>query len=366
MTNRRAFLKILGGGTLLAAAGTGTFLATRTPTRALAPWDQATTYRDPIKRALGHALLAPNPHNRQPWLLDLGTPDHVTLLRDKTRDLPMTDPHNRQIFIGLGCFVENLVIAASQTGHHVDLDLLPDGDDGPIAIARFRDGASEDPLARHITSRHSAKEAYTDQPLSDAQMAELSSYVDLITAPEAVAPLRQLTWDALQVEIFTERTFRESLDLMRIGKREINANPDGIEMREPLLDALYSLGILSRDMMADTSGASFQSVLRQMQDTCFATPAYAVLTTPGNSRLDQINAGRRWMRYSLAVTALGLGTHPMSQALQEFPEMSALYTQAHDRLAETGETLQMIARVGVGSPAIPTPRWSLETRLVHG
>ena len=62
--------------------------------------------------------------------------------------------------------------------------------------------------------------------------------------------------------------------------------------------------------------------MNAMQRTCFATPAFAVLTTPGNTRHDQINAGRDWMRYSLAVTSLGLGTHPMSQALQEYPEVS--------------------------------------------
>lgn len=71
MSTRRKFLKVLGGGVIVAAAGGGAFLATRTPTKALAPWERATGYDEPVKRALAHALLAPNPHNRQPWLVDL-------------------------------------------------------------------------------------------------------------------------------------------------------------------------------------------------------------------------------------------------------------------------------------------------------
>lgn len=366
MTTRRKFLKVLGGGAIFAVMGAGGYVATRTPTLALAPWQDAAGQTDPIRRALAHALLAPNPHNRQPWLVDMSVSDQVTILRDTDRDLPMTDPFNRQIFIGMGCFLENMVIAASQTGHVVDLDILPEGDDGPIAVARFSEGAVEDPLARHILTRHSAKDAYTDQPIDPATVDELSQYVSVITAPDRVQTLRDLTWDALEIEIFTERTFMESVDLMRIGKREINANPDGIEMREPHFDALYSLGLMTRETLSDTAHPGFKSVLRQMEETCRATPAYAVLTTPGNTRADQIAAGRTWMRYSLATTALGVGTHPMSQALQEFPEMSGLYAKAHDMLAQPGETVQMLARLGYGSPAIATPRWGLETRIVNG
>lgn len=135
--NRRNFLNILGGGTILAAAGSAGFLFSRTPTKALEPWAGATTYTDPIKRALAHALLAPNPHNRQPWLVDLSQEGQVTIHRDTTQDLPMIDPLNRQIFIGMGCFLETLRIAATETGHVVDFDILPQGEEGPIAVAKF-------------------------------------------------------------------------------------------------------------------------------------------------------------------------------------------------------------------------------------
>jgi hypothetical protein len=70
--SRRKMLALVGGGTVLAAGGAGAaFALTRTPTRALAPWDMAGAYPDPRLRALSHALLAPNPHNRQPWMAEL-------------------------------------------------------------------------------------------------------------------------------------------------------------------------------------------------------------------------------------------------------------------------------------------------------
>ena len=356
----------MGGGTILAAAGSANFILSRTPTKALEPWTGATIYTDPTQRALAHTLFAPNPHNRQPWLVDLSREGQVTIHRNTTRDLPMTDPFNRQIFIGMGCFLETLKISARETGHSVNFDILPQGENGPIAVAKFSKGATLDPLAQFITSRHSNKEAYSDRNTEQDKIAELSNHVTIIADQQLVDALRQITWGALEIEMLTPRTLKESVDLIRIGKREINANPDGIELREPMLDALYNLGLLTREMLLDTDHSGFRSKMNAMQRTCFATPAFAVLTTQGNTRHDQINAGRNWMRYSLAVTSLGLGTHPMSQALQEYPEVSTQYDQVHQMLAKDGETVQMLARVGYGLNAIATRRWALETRIVNG
>lgn len=218
-------------------------------------------------------------------------------------------------------------------------------------------------MAEFIVTRHSDKQAYEDRDIEADKIAALSNYVSIITDQQRVEALRQITWDALML---TPHTLKESVDLMRIGKREINATPDGIEMREPMLDALYNLGLLKREMLLDTDHSGFRAKMNAMQRTRFATPAFAVLATPGNTRHDQINAGRDWMRYSLAATSMGLGTQPMSQAFQEYPEVATQYDQVHQMLAKDGDTVQMLTRVGYGSNAIATLRWALETRIVNG
>ncbi|MFK7755269.1 MAG: twin-arginine translocation pathway signal protein, partial [Sedimentitalea sp.] len=160
--SRRKTLAILGGGLIL-AAGSGAYAVTRAPRTATQPWAMAGQYDDVRKRALSHAILAPNPHNRQPWLVDLGTPDQVTLFVDTTRLLPHTDPFSRQIVIGLGCFLENMVLAAAQDGYGVEIDTFPEGEDvtaldqRPVAVARFIAGAgvAEPALFDQIPHRRS-------------------------------------------------------------------------------------------------------------------------------------------------------------------------------------------------------------------
>lgn len=363
--SRRQTLALVGGGLVVAATtSAAAFLATRNPAKALAPWERAGRYGEPRRDALSWAILAPNPHNRQPWMAELVGDDTVRLYRDPARNLPETDPFDRQLTIGMGCFLELMTIAASATGHAVALDLFPEGEAGPVAVARFRAGAATpDPLFAAIPARRSCKEPFEDRPLAAADAAALAPLARLVTEPDRVAALKTLTWDAWMVEVSTPRTHRESVDLMRFGKAEIERHPDGIDLGGPFLEALMAVGLLTRAGQLDPASTGFQQGVDMYRAMLVATRAYAVVTTAGNTRIDQIEAGRRWLRLNLAATARGVALHPISQCLQEFPEMAAHRARAHDLLAAPGETVQMLGRVGYGPATPPSPRWALESRL---
>lgn len=364
--SRRKALTLIGGGSVVAAsAGAAGFLTTRTPHAALAPWDTAGDYDDPRLNALSFALLAPNPHNLQPWQVGLEGANTVLLHHDKARRLPETDPHDRQITIGLGCFLEQMVLAAGAVGHAVDVALYPEGEDGPIARAVFAEGGEADPLSRHILDRRSCKEPFEAAPLAAAHANELELFADVYTDATTVTRLKNLTWDAWQVEAETPRTMMESVDLMRFGKAEINANPDGIDLGGPFLETLMLAGMLSREVQSDPESTSFQQGVEIYREMLAATPAYAALVSAGNTRVDQIDAGRRWLRLNLKCTALGVALHPISQCLQEYPEMSPHYDAAHRLLARPGQTVQMLGRLGYGPQTPRTPRWPLETKLLN-
>ncbi|WP_372571186.1 Acg family FMN-binding oxidoreductase [Ruegeria jejuensis] len=377
--SRRKTLALLGGGAIVAAgAATAGFVSTRTPQDALRPWSLAGQYSDPRKRALSYAILAPNPHNRQPWLVDLGHEDEVTLYVDTNRLLPHTDPFGRQIVVGLGCFLELLSIAAAQDGYRVAFDLFPDGepdlnlDNRRIAVARFipESGGEEADLFAQILNRRSLKEPYdmatpvgAEVLTSLEQAVGKGSNVATTNAPDMVQSLRDLTADALQIEFETPHTYKESVDLFRIGKQEVSANPDGLDFSGPMWEMMRLTGLFSREAALDRDGFAYSSGLDMVRGTAQASMAYIWLVSDENSRADQIAAGRDWVRLNLAATAQGLGVQPMSQALQEFPEMVGLYQKVHELLAPEGGTVQMLGRLGYGPQVPQSPRWPLDAKV---
>ena len=365
--SRRKFLTIAGGGTIAAAtAASAGFLNTRVPHRAIAPWQLAGSYGDPRKNALSYALLAPNPHNLQPWLVELVGDDTVLLWHDREKRLPETDPFDRQLTIGFGCFLEQMALAAGVAGYDVRTEVFPDGEKGPVARAVFETGGQADPLAGHILSRRSCKEPFSDREVPDVAVRALESYATIVTDKERVEEIRSITWDAWVAEMQTPRTLHESVDLMRFGKAEINANPDGIDLGGPFLETLMLAGLVSRSVQRDPESRGFREGVRIYDEMLHATPAYAVLRTAGNDKTDQVRAGRDWLRLNLRCTSLGLSLHPVSQCLQEFPEMALQYGRIHDLLATNGETVQMLGRLGYGPDVAQSPRWPLEAKLLNG
>jgi len=379
---RRGFLKIAGSTAVIVAAGAGGWAVTRTPSAALAPWGEAGSadYTDPRVRALSYAILAPNPHNRQPWVVDLSVPGEATLLCDLDRRLPETDPYDRQIVIGLGCFLETLRLAAAAEGLRSHITPFPEGQDGQsldtraIAHIRFVEDAEVpiDPLFAQVLARRSNKENYdTSRPVSDDQLGELrqaagaGGFARTTNDPALVAELRDITWEAFEAEVRDPAAMGESIDLMRIGKAEINQNPDGIELGGPMLEALNVAGLITRDAMRDPSSTAFQQSLDMGRGQAMSAMAHLWVITPSNERMDQLLAGVSWVRVNLKVAELGLGLHPMSQSLQEYEAVAPYLARVHEVLGiEAPGRIQMLGRLGYGPRSQRTPRWPVETRLV--
>ncbi|TQM94181.1 Acg family FMN-binding oxidoreductase [Roseinatronobacter monicus] len=377
---RRKMIFLVGGGAVLAAGSAFGYAATRTPQTAYLPWERAGTYNDPRMRALSWALLAPNPHNRQPWLADLSEDGVIALHADRNRMLPYTDPFNRQITIGLGCFLELLRMAAAEDGYRAATELFPRGssatglDQRPVARITFTaDPAVErDPLFALVPARRSNKEPFdVNRPVAPAVLSELGAVLRKgarfggTVEPSEVGELRALTREALRIEVETPHTYQESVDLFRIGRHEVDANPDGIDFTGPLFESLRMTRQFTREAASDPTSFAYKSGLDVILASTDTAMGHVWLVTDDNSRETQIATGADWLRVNIAATANGLGFHPLSQALQEFSEMAGPFRQVQERLAPDGGTVQMLARIGYGPEIGKSPRWPLESRIMN-
>ena len=141
--SRRGILAAGLGGVALVAGG-GVWRVTREPRTAFQPWEfDPSPPADVRLDAFRHAILAPNPHNRQPWQIRLLGENEAVISCDPERKLPITDPFDRQITIGFGTFLETARIAAAQRGVSMEIEPFPDGsadnalDERPVARLRF-------------------------------------------------------------------------------------------------------------------------------------------------------------------------------------------------------------------------------------
>jgi len=302
MPSRRQVIFGIGGAGLSLAGAGGAFVVTRTPSRALAAWDTTSaSVADVRLDAFRHAILAPNPHNRQPWMLELVAADEAIVRCDLERRLPHTDPFDRQITIGFGCFLELARIAASTRGVRLETTPFPAGapgerdrlDERPIARLKFLADSSirPDPLHSAIVNRRSAKVAFDmSRTIADDALSAMRETAAAETTfdPGLVARVRDLTWDAWMLESSTTRTMRESVELMRVGKEQIERNPDGIALRGAMIEGLALIGAFSPKAMLDPASSSFKAAVDRYRPMLGHTPVNGTLNLTQACRCRQL------------------------------------------------------------------------------
>ncbi len=383
MISRRAILKTAGASAVLLGAGAGSAaIYAHGPglAKARAPWSEAgKSFGDPRIDALAYAILAPNPHNRQPWLFELVGEDRINVRIDLDKRLPETDPYDRQLTIGFGCMLELLSMAAAERGYRTEILPFPDGAPQPrlssarIAQVTFRpdSGVHKDPLFESVLLRRSTKEPYdTSKPVdADALNHVLAAKTGALsisgtTDPGQVKELIDLAWLGFMIEYETDQTRKESIDLMRIGNRAIVKDPDGIDMGGVQMGLFKMTGIVSHEGLNQKGSQAYNIGIDMYREIIHSAMGFAWITASENTRLSQIEAGRNWVRMNLAAQQIGLCIHPLSQILQEFPEMAEPYRAVHTKLGAENGVVHMLGRLGYTKFPAASPRWPVESKLI--
>jgi hypothetical protein len=387
--DRRAFVRLVGGGVVMAAAAPLAGCSSAIPPQALAAWAGPGDEPDLRRWIVAHAILAPHSHNLQSWLVDLRTPDEIVLRCDRQRLLPVTDPYSRQIMMSHGTFLELLVLAARQRGQRAEVTLFPEGafdersiDDRPVARVRLVPDATlaPDPLFAQVLKRRTNRNAY--DPARPVPADAWRTLAAAMVLPETPAPLafghigpedaralarhRAIASQAWKIEMTTPAAILETFKVLRVGAREIAEHRDGLSLTSPVVVAMTKLGLFDRSQAPAPDSYATTSQLEDFDRKIATTPGFLWITSEGNARTTQVLAGRAYLRVQLAGTALGLAMHPLQQALQEYPEQAGPYTEVHALLGapQPGHTVQMWARVGHAEPVGPAPRRGLDAHLV--
>lgn len=336
--DRRAFLRGAGVATAI-SAGAGSWYAYDRGVFSVGDGPAYETWKDwrgaPIDGPLAlvrAAILAASPHNTQPWRFKVAD-SSIELHIDRQRNVGALDPYLREEFIGMGCALENLMLAAPANGYSAKPTLLA----GPLtAIStdpRMELAARVDlaPAARAETELYRAiPHRHTNRSLYDRQKPLPTDFLDalhLLATEENIrfflftgesertkavrisAAANQEIYSDPQVEAASERWIR--LDRGQVEKFRDGLTIDAFGL-SPLMTGVAKMlptGMLSR--------IAAQSQKEGYAERMLAAPLIGFIAVRDRyDRQQCLQAGRLWQRAHLLATVRGVAARPGNEAME--------------------------------------------------
>jgi hypothetical protein len=378
---RRDWLKLIAvaaGGALVLRDETGCSYYAGETGAAYAPWDFPGGETRPERVAALAALLAANAHDAQPWALHV-TPSSIDLHADLTRDTGAVDGLLREMYISLGCALENLVVAAEACGRAASVALLPSAPDASLVATVTLTPAppSRDARFGAIASRHTNRGRYADAPAPAGLLPALRALatepdvtLTLLSSATDMASFRTGTIDATVAFNADAAMSKDSNAWFRQSADDILQHRDGITLDCSGDSAFTKFWGKSLGRPTDATANAYWLSSTQGDQTTGS--AFAILSTPDtNLRADQIGVGRVYQRMHLWAVGEGLALQPLNQMAERQDREQVLglapdFTTVLDRLIGTpGRRAQMLFRVGYPwDPAPASPRRPLSWVLV--
>jgi hypothetical protein len=314
---------------------------------------EAFSWNEQAVALVGQAVLAPSSHNTQPWFFLLGEP-YVDLLADRTRALPINDPHDRELTISCGCALLNLVLAAAARKFRVENRLLPDADERDW-LARVSlthepgEPVPEADLARYIGVRRTCRTRFESRPIA-------KDAVDAMVGAAAAegAWLRPLLSEELRERAAALVVEGDALQWSdRDWRRELAAWMHTRSMGDGLPMSAFTAPVAQMVVRNFNMGGGVGSKDRELAES---SPLLAVLGTDGESPRDWLAAGQALQRVLLVGCSFGLRASYLNQPIQ----VASLREQVRE-LAGDGGFPQILLRFGYGdTPLSPAPRRPIE------
>jgi nitroreductase len=319
------------------------------PTGAATPFDRAAL--EPI---IAVANRAPSIHNTQPWSWQLH-PEHLSLRADRERQLAVADPDGHSLLISCGAALALTELGLRTLGWDVQIQRLPNPAD-PDLLAEFRLPAPRPVTDRELELFAAAQRRQSDRRPFTAQQVppeRVEALRKAATGPGVHPdfPMRTEQRTNLAVAVSwadrTERNDPEYLAELNRWLRDSDVHADGMPA-----GAIPSVppeqprhtDVPLRDFEIGISGRLL--IERDVDEH----PLIAVLLTDSDSPVEQLQAGEAMMRLMLEAELLGLGTCPLSQAVDLVAFRNRVQT-----LMSWQALPQMMLRIGYPAPEAARP-----------
>lgn len=348
-TSRRSLIKTGLATTVVATGAAGGWLVWRRGKvtkafdqavgPAFQPWDDWAAHRHEksLMTVVRAGILAASAHNAQPWVFAIHEDrEAIDIYADTTRNTGMLDPYLREMFMGIGCCIENMYQAARALGYRVIIETEPG------QLTRHEDNPEKPlkPAARLIFSDRAAVPSVFYEAIP-WRRTHRGPYIPAKKVPaELLRAMQRLcnSVSSCKLYFFSDKTYRDlfrdlvvkaTQDLInsdqatedshrwvRLSQAAIDRNADGLTIDSLALSATKTA--LAKMAPPPDSKSINAHWLKQTRDIHLQTaPLFGMISqrNPYDMR-ETVQTGMLWQRLHLYGTANGLAMQPLNQPME--------------------------------------------------
>lgn len=314
-----------------------------------------------LRFLLNYAVLAPSKLNTQPWLFRIDK-QTVELYADRSKRLPVGDADDRELTIGCGAALANLLIAMRYFSYAPNVAICPHPNQpdllARIGLDRGVEAAGEERLLfQAIQKRRTNRHLFNDRRIA----------ASLLLTLEEIA--RQ---QGTSFQVVSEEIRPAVVNLIALADRLLWEKPG---YRQELGDWVsYDRGMshegvpanaLGREDLASSLGPPvLRTLIREQADNvpyvAPGSPVLAVISTFADSKFDWLAAGQTLEKILLYARASDVWVSFLNQPV----EIASSRTELGNLLKQKGFP-QLVLRMGYGPEIPPTPRRGVKEVLLQ-
>lgn len=319
-----------------------------------------------IKFVLQYAILAPSTHNSQPWLFKIEN-NSCQIYIDPSVSIKEADPLGRDLYISLGCFLENLIIAAKYFKVFENINYRLNEEERLVAEIIFKDNSdikntdgNFEKILNAIVKRFNARGIFEKEKISGDILNKISTLndfenlkIDFGIDKGRIEKLAGLTAEGLKIA-YANADFRKEMSkwINNNFSKKLFGIP-GYSLRMPsLISIIFPILVRFFNIGKKLGWLNYQSMN--------SAPSVCVISAKNNSPMIWLQTGRLAERLMLEFNSLNIKTSVFVASL----EMGDLYKKVQEVL-NTDYIPQFLFVAGYMDYVPPkmTPRISVENKI---
>ncbi len=320
-----------------------------------------------IKFLLKFAILAPSTHNSQPWVFKIKN-NSCKIYINPDKKLNEADQTGRDLYISLGCCIENLISASKYYKVFKSIKLYPKNKTLLVAEISFKNleinrkiDRALQVIVESIVTRKNSRGFFTKKSLPNKVISDINKINDfkdlklhLVLNKEEIHKFANLTAEGLKIAYSNSSFRKEMYKWINNNFSQRKEGIPGFSLRMPnIMSLFFPYLVRFFDIGKMVSKINYQSVN--------SVPAIIVISSSNNNPLTWLHVGQLAEKVMLYLNIQKLKTSIFVASI----EMGELHKEVQ-KIIKTNNTPQFLICTGyMNFDQKLTNRFSVEEKLVN-